>query len=497
MRVGCSIVKLNFFLSWRYIRGRSKRGLSLTAILSFSGVFIGTTLLVIVLSVFNGFQAQIKNSIFKFDPHITIEDNQTAGKGIIKDWPKWVETIKSDFGKYLESVEPMIQSAAIVKKGKMIDHIFLRGQFMHDEVVIPSAVNQPSKKKEQETGEAAETLKKNKNTSLIKKQTKQARAEKSDKPVAMWRIPKDFPRISHPKGLTHLPKTRICLIGAEMAANMQLRVGDFIHIIVPRGQFLAHVGMKPRMRAYRISGTFKTGHYQYDSRVVVLPFESAQRLYDIHGGTQQLVLKLKDVDDLERVRRKANLLFGYPFYVHTVEDDQRNFFAALQIEKIVTTVIVFLFIIAAIFIIIVVTLHMVLSKKKDIGILKALGLSSGNIMGIFTAIGFVMATFGSAMGLLAGIFLSLNLENIIMFIAKIYNGVHCYYVENYTDEFCIIWHPIPKGIYYFDHIPISIEPNLLITLASVSIVLAALGSLIPAYIASRLDPMEILRRGDI
>jgi len=416
--------------------------------MSFIGVFIGTSLLVVVLSIFNGFQSQIKKSIFKFDPHITIENQSGTGK--IKEWPKWITKIKAELGDKIESIEPMIQSAAIVRKENMIDHVFLRGQNF---------------------------------------------AESKD--GKSYVFPADFPRVVKPRDLKMIPEGYQCLIGREMAVNMDIRVGDKIEIIVPRGQFSARVGIRPSMKSFTVAGYFKTGHYQYDSRVIIVSFTVAQKLYNIKNSTQQIVVKLKDLDSLASDKSKIHRVLPLPFYSHTVEEDQRNFFAALKLEKTIMTIIVFLFIIAAMVGIVVATQHTVRSKRRDIGILKSLGVSNQGIGFIFTLNGFIMGTVGSTLGILFGIFLAINLESIVNGIQWCINTFGRWYTNAFTDGFWIKRILIPKDVYYFDHLPISIEADFLIPLAVASIILSALASFIPAWIASKMEPIDIIRKGEL
>ncbi len=433
---------LPFFIAWRYIKGRGNALLSLNARLSFIGIFVGTSLLVVVLSIFNGFQTQLKNSIFKFDPHLTLTRETGSGPEKITDWQAYKKRLQERYGDKAISIEGNITSPAIVRRKNTIEHIFLRGlEFT------------PAGKK--------------------------------------WQIPSFFPQLVEPEGLQEIPQGNYCLIGREMAVNLGLYVGDTLEIVVPRGQFSLQLGVTPSIKAYKVAGFFKTGHYQYDSRVIVLPLQEAQNLFSVGEAVQQINIRLKSIEELRE--GKAIALKTWPFSIRTIEDEQRNFFHALQLEKTIMTIIVFLFVIAAIVGIVVATYNIVNSHRKDIGILKAIGVRNQTIVAVFTLSGFGMGFLGTLSGIMTGIFLALNLENIVSFIEKVINAVGRYYTEQWRDGIWFHVSLIPRDVYYFDSLPIHIDPHMLHMVGSVAIVLSGIAALLPALAASRLEPVRIIR----
>jgi len=433
------------FIVYRYLKGKNGKLFSVNARLSFFGVFSGTTLLVMVLSVFNGFQNQVKNSIFQFDPHIIIEDS--TGPGEISNWLSWENKIHELLGENVSSVRGMIQSPAIMRRDKNIDHVFIRSmefQKKGDKLYIPDEIQM-----DKETG--------------------------SDRLMA---------------------RGSYCLIGREMGYLYDLSIGDSLDLIVPKGQFSARVGIEPKMKSYIVAGFFSTGHYQYDSRVVILPLEQAQKLFSIGDKVQQIAVKLKSLDSLFFMKKILLDELPYYFNVRTIEEEQRNFFSALKLEKTIMVTIVFLFIIAAMIGIVVATFNIVRSRKKDIGIFKALGMSDNEVLMIFTMTGFAGGLLGTVTGILFGIYLSLNLENILNFIELLINKTGWIYSSIFSDGLWVNITLIPKDIYYFEHLPVNIDIAFLHTLAIVAILLSGLASLIPAWYAGRLQPIEIIQGAD-
>ena len=437
------MIRFNLYILFKYIKGRGRHLFNTTAQLSFWGVFLSTCLLVVIMSIFNGFQNQIKNSIFNFEPHIVISN--VLGDHQIKNWTSYQDLLAKDFSDSVERVGGLIQAPAIIKFDMEVDHVFLRGESLEED----------------SNG---------------------------------WKLPTYFPKNIEPSNLKYLPKGDYCLLGKELAVNLNLHIGDSISLIVPKGQFSLKLGVTANSKTYIISGFFKTGHYQYDSKVVLISLESAQTLFDISSNSvQSIFIRLKNINTLTDFTEQ---LFGYlPFtsMIHTIEDEQKNFFAALKLEKTVMFIIVSLFIIAAMIGITAATFSTVRNRTQEIGILKALGLSSTDILFIFTYIGFFMGILGTLLGVMSGIFISLQLQNIIVFVE---DGINI--LGNYVSIFILkqTWYPIEilsKNTYYFDSIPIYFDTVAIYTVTIVSMILSGVSSFIPAIHASKLEVIDIIR----
>ena len=437
-----------FFLMKRYLGGRGNKIFSMNAWLSFLGVFIGTSLLVVVLSVFNGFQQQIRASIFKFDPHIIVESRKMPGR--VENWRDWTSKINTGLGDMVESISGMIQSPALMRKNEQLDNVIVRG------VELPE-----------------DSIEKDK-----------------------FSFPEEFPRITEPPDLRNIPKGDNCLVGRELAGALDLHVGDSIQLIVPKGQFTARIGVEPGMKSYVISGFFASGNYQYDSKVVLLSLPAAQRLYGAGDSVQQIAIKLNDFDSVKKSMLILYEVLPYDFSVRSIEEDHRNLFAALKWEKVIMTIIVFLFIIAALVGVIVSTANVIRSKKKDIGILKSIGVSDQEILMVFTFIGFISGLIGTILGVSFGIFISMRLEVIIGGLEFIFNGVGRFYCEVIGSCFWMRVELMPRDVYYFDHMPVSIDARFLHPLSILAIFLSGMAALIPAWTAGKLQPIDIIRASD-
>ncbi len=441
-------IKLALSISYRYSRGKSRFLLSMNAFLAFVGVFVGTSLLVVVMSIFGGFQAQLKKSIFQFDPHIILTVDRITGGEKIPAWQKWKERLAADLGTDAESVEGNIQSPAIFRRRKFLDHVFVRGIDF--------------------TADAA---------------------------TRTYELPAYFPEIVEPLNQRRIPQGDYAIIGREMALNLGLSVGDSIELIVPRGQFSLQTGVTPSIRTFKIGALFKTGHYNYDTKVVVLSLVTAQNLYALPDAVQQIAVRVKDTDNLSRLRKKVAR--SWPYTIRTIEDEQRNFFAALRLEKTIMIVIVFLFIIAAMVGIVIATFNIVRAHRRDIGIMKSLGFSRGHMLIIFAVTGMAMGVLGSVSGIFAGVGLANNLENILHGVENVINPIGKFYAENISHNLWTDVRLIPRDVYYFDHLPIDIDWVLLRVLGYVSVILSVLASIIPARKAAQLEPIDIIRKAEL
>ena len=437
------IIPFSVFVAFRYIRGRSGGLFSINAWLSFIGVFIATALMVIILSIFDGFQQQIKKSIFDFEPHLTIEN--PLGDGKIHNWKKYQNLIKNKFGNEIASVRGMIQSPALIRVFNQVDYVFLRGrEFPQDK-------------------------------------------------QGNWNLPSDFPKIVYPQEMKFLPKGRHCLIGKEMAINFNLQVGESIELVVPRGEFSLRMGVQANRKRFRIAGFFHTGHYEYDSKAVIVSLPVAQQLFLMNDSTQKISVKLHDANRINEMHYKLAPHLPFNYQIKTIENQQKSLFAALALEKVVVSIIISLFIITAMTGLTISTYHSIRTKRRDIGILKAIGISDLQILTIFTLNGLLMGILGTFFGMLFGVYSALKLDSLIKVIESLINGVGHFIASLFANYHWYEIKLISQSVYYFDHIPVSFYNSDLHILAVISLLLAGLASFIPANYARKLQPIDIIR----
>src|SRR5207253_2455381 len=191
------------------------------------------------------------------------------------------------------------------------------------------------------------------------------------------------------------------LLGRELARVLGVLPGDTVTVISPKGALTA-VGMVPKMRRYTVAGTFEVGMYEFDASFAYLALPVAQEFAGL-GGVTGIEVKLADPFDAKRVGRAVAGALGFPYWVRDWMDMNRSLFAALQLEKLALFVIVTIIVLVAAFAIIGHLVLLVAEKRKEIGILKALGAPGRSITTVFFSVGMTIGVVGTVAGSLVGL----------------------------------------------------------------------------------------------
>ncbi|MFA7283694.1 MAG: ABC transporter permease, partial [Candidatus Omnitrophota bacterium] len=258
-------------------------------------------------------------------------------------------------------------------------------------------------------------------------------------------------------------------LGSELALRLGIGLGGTISLISPVN--LARTDFK-------VKGIFNSGMYLYDSGVVLLGLQGAQDFYKMPSTIGGIAVRVKDIYKVEKVKESLyrDLKGIGPYQVRTWVDANRNFLEALKLEKVVMFIVVTMTTVVAAFGIVSTLIMSVMSRIKDIGILRAVGAKTKSILQIFIFQGMAIGVTGILLGFGAGVGLALSLDKVVDIISRIIGRSL-----------------IPKDIYYFDRIPVNINIGDigLILISALLITLAA--SIYPAYYASRIIPSEAVR----
>ena len=442
-------------ITLRYIRGSRVFGLlSLKSRLSFIVMTVGVSLLIVVLSIFNGFQKQVKESLWSGGPHITIEN--TSGNGEIQNYTKMIEIFLAD---------DILKSKILTMQGNITSH----GLLQNNNTFVPVMIR--------------------------------AIPIHSEEEVITNSIP-NFPRLEHfnRDEIKYLNTKDIVIIGKEMSSLYNYDLGRGITLAVPSGSFNVSRGVELNISNFAVSGFFKTGYYNYDSKFIYMSLVTAQKFFKMNNGVNQITVKVKSLDDLRFTKQRLqNVLssetmetlntYNARFYIRTIAEEQANFLGALQIEKTVISIIVFLFIVLAALGMVATVYSLVRSKRKSIGTLKALGLSSSSILSIFTLNAMIIGILSAIIGGIIGIYCAINLENIIGGLEKVVNKLgRVIYSQAWVDKIFI-----PKDIYYFDKLPVDIDISFIFMVTTAATILSGLAGYFPARWAANLDPVETIK----
>jgi len=353
------ISKIERTIAFRYLKPKKKEGfLKVISIFSFTGIALGVAILIIVMSVMNGFRTELTNKILGFNPHI-----------IVKSYEKKIN--KEDINK-LDVLKDSILRTSFTFSGQGIlinrentTGILVRS-YLRDDIHEIDLINK---------GIIDGSLNSfNKNTISI---------------------------------------------GKELAISLNLIVGDKI-TLMSTSNLQTPFGNLPLQEKFTISSVFSTGLAEFDQNVVFIPFENANSLFELSDEDLDLEIFLKKPDKVQLIKEKVQNLFN-DHYVYSWADLNKSFFGALKVERNVMFIILTLIIIVAAFNIISGLTILVKNKTKEIAILRTLGISKTSITKIFFLTGFTIGFLATITGVAIGILFSYYIEEIRVLITSIFN----------------------------------------------------------------------------
>ncbi len=261
------------------------------------------------------------------------------------------------------------------------------------------------------------------------------------------------------------------LVGSGLANRMQLFVGDTVIVVrlrEPQARAPGHHARHPRQ--FEVTGTFTTGMYEYDTQNVYTRLQDAQELLGIENTDEVSGIGVRTVDPgmATQIGDAIQTKLGFPYYVESWITTNRSLFAALKLEKLAMGLILFLIVVVAAFNIVSTLVMVVADRTREIGILKAMGMTRRGILRVFVLQGAWIGVVGTVAGTLLGLVL-------------------CWVLGRYQ----LI--PIPPEVYFVDHLPVSVEVLDVVQIVAASIAVAFAATIYPALQASRLEPVDAIR----
>tara|TARA_B100002019_G_scaffold264100_1_gene252641 strand:+ start:1205 stop:2437 length:1233 start_codon:yes stop_codon:yes gene_type:complete len=405
--------KAERIISLRNLRPKKKEGfLKIISIFSFLGIMLGVAILIIVMSIMNGFKTDLTNKILGLNPHVVIQPNSFK-----------------------------IDKEFILKLKKEFDEISLSKSYSGEGIIIS---------KENTKGAILKGI------------------NKSEKKT------KEFFNSFTTNGQLNNLKSNNVFIGSEMAFNLNLSIGD--NITLMSSAFVSTpLGSLPKQDSFQVAGIFTTGFLEFDQNIVFLNIKDALSIFEKETEDQNIEIYLKDPLKADKLKEKIQKI-NQNYFIYTWSDINKSLFSALKLERNVMFIILSLIVVVAAFNIISGLTILIKNKTKEIAILKTLGLSNKSIKKTFFLTGLTIGFFATVSGIIFGIFFSLNIDKLRLFLLSVFN------LEIF-----------PPEIYFLEKLPSEINLKSTLLIFIISLIISALASYLPAKRISKMSTFRALR----
>jgi len=428
-------LKLPFslFLALRYLKPK-RTFLSIITLISVIGVMLGVMVLILVISVMTGFDRELRQKVIDFDAHILV-----TSEDVMRDWRALKTKIDNTPG--VVATAPYVQGPVIVEFHNRRLAPVIRGvDPQQEEKVIP-----------------------------LQKFIKFGKLDLEGEST---------------------------VLGIELARKLGVSIGDKVTIYSPGnlGQVLDSVKKLENAKGdeekkaidelrdvilpkeLTVTGIFETGHYLHDSEFLLVPVYVGQELYGLEDALHGITVRTDNPYGAERVKQKIQQFLEPPEYAQTWIDMNRQYFEAVRLERTVMFFLLFFIVIVAAFGIMSTLITVTVQKRREIGIVKALGANIGQIIWVFLGQGTIVGLFGTLTGLGLGMTLIRYRNEFSHWLAS------TLHIEIF-----------PREVYQFSSIPAEVVPHDVTIICISAFLICSLAALIPAYFAARLDPVESLR----
>ncbi|MCO4860208.1 lipoprotein-releasing ABC transporter permease subunit [Cupriavidus sp. WGlv3] len=349
-------------IGWRYTRA-SKRAsrntfISFISMISMLGIALGVAALIVVLSVMNGFQKEVRDRMLSVLAHIEV-----IGPSALPDWQRTAAEALQN--KEVVGAAPYVAAQAMVTRDDAVRGVLLRG-------VEPS--------QEPKVSEIGSQFRAGSMAALV-------------------------------------PGSFGIALGNELANAMGVQVGDKITLLAPQGT-ITPAGVLPRLKQFTVVGVFSSGHFEFDSALALVNLQDAETLFRLSGPTG-VRLKLQDMQRAPLVAQELAGTMSGELYLRDWSKQNRNWFAAVQTEKRMMFIILTLIIAVAAFNLVSTLVMTVTDKQADIAILRTMGAQPGSIMKIFIVQGVAIGFIGTLLGVAGGTLIATNIDVIVPFIERL------------------------------------------------------------------------------
>jgi lipoprotein-releasing system permease protein len=416
------VKNLHWYIARHYLgAGRSRGLLSLITWIALGGVTVGVTALVVVIAVMAGMQKDLRGKILESTPHVLVLESGTSLR--LHDWQRVLDTVASIDG-VVGAAPFVLTDVSVVRSGA--DGLYPQPAHLYGISIDPT----------------------------------RAAPTEMERNIMNGALNLEPP----PSGLQPL------LMGSGLMARMQLFEGDTV-VVASFENLRTDIfgGLQPTLRQFEITGSFTTGMYDYDMQNVYTTLAVAQELVgaepDVVSG---IGVRTTDPEFATRVGDEIQRRLGFPYYVESWMTTNRALFSALKLEKLAMGLILFLIVLVAAFNIVSTLVMVVADRTREIGILKAMGMTRAGILRVFVLQGAWIGIAGTLLGTGLGVTLAWALG-----------------------RFEII--KIPPDVYFVDHLPVSLQMADVAKIVVASVIVAFLATVYPARQAASLEPVDAIR----
>ncbi|MBX2800950.1 MAG: FtsX-like permease family protein [Myxococcales bacterium] len=440
-----------WWLAWGHLRSKkSEAFLSIVTLLSILGVTAGVAMLNWVISVMTGFEVDLRDKILGANAHIVV----FRSGGNLVDVDDLLEDVDAVEG--IEASAPFVYTEMMVRSPWSSKGAIIKGVDSSRTADVTHLLGDLKTGYDPEHGRALEY------------------------PSGDLTMRRDFlSSFAEPFGPLELdgsaaeptdqePLLPGIVIGKELKAHLQVDVGDKVQMINPLGGGAGPMGMPtPSVRSARVAAVFDSGMYEYDTTWTYVPNAVLQEFLKIGDTATGIEVKVDDIDDVDRITAEIDEALGYPHYSKHWKSLNAKLFEALTLEKWVMGLLLQMIVVNAGLLIVTTLIMVVITKGREIAILKAMGASNTSIMRVFMMEGAAIGVVGTFLGTIFGL-------------------LGCAFLDQYQ-------YPLETDVYYLDTLPVVVDGTTVAVIAVCALVICFLCTIYPAWRASSLDPVDALR----